>query len=95
MGGKNREPTAVLLDAGRPEGVPALVDFLRRLDYDADPVGGRKVEATGPSGWPAPLARTALEHFINAWNRAHPEEAVVIEDADRGRDASAWAPKTV
>ena len=85
MGGSHEHST-ICIRVGAPEHAPAVRDFLRRLDYGARLVTERRVEASPPTNWPESLARTALRHFIGAWNRAHPEQDVAIEGDDlRGR----------
>lgn len=79
MGGKTQRARVAVIGVGIPSHALELVAFLRRLDYDAELVEDGKVEASPPEAWPDRLGRTALEHFLGAWNRAHPEGLVMIE----------------
>jgi hypothetical protein len=71
---------AVLIAVADPDRARDVVDFLRRVDYDADLLDTGNVQASPPEAWPDRLALTALEHFLNAWRRANPDVDVRIEN---------------
>ena len=78
MRDEGTESVGIVVDA--PEHAPEVCDFLRRCDYGAEQVDDLHVEAQLPEEWPNSLGRSALLHFIRAWNRAHPEQYVAVVD---------------
>jgi hypothetical protein len=78
---------AVLIAVSDPDRGPEVVDFLQRLDYDADVIDSGSVQTSPPEEWPDKLALTALEHFLTAWRRANPDVDVRIENAGGLGDA--------
>jgi hypothetical protein len=77
----------VLIAVSDPDRGPEVVDFLQRLDYDADVIDSGSVQTSPPEEWPDKLALTALEQFLAAWRRANPDVDVRIENAGGLGDA--------
>lgn len=79
MGGKPTCDRAVVVTVDDPGRTRDLAAFLRRLDYDARPLGVGSIQAVPRATWPDRLGLTALEHFLTAWRRAHPGVGVRIQ----------------